>query len=43
MVDNLESSSEKLDENMKALQSNILFRRYFKKKAKAEENNEVME
>lgn len=40
MVDNLESSSEKLDENMKALQSNILFRRYFKKKAKAEEKDQ---
>lgn len=35
-VKNLELSSEKLDENMEALQSNFLFRRYFKKKAKAE-------
>lgn len=38
MVDNLESSSEKLDENMKALQANFLFRRYFKKKSKSEED-----
>jgi phospholipid/cholesterol/gamma-HCH transport system substrate-binding protein len=33
---NLESSTEKLDENMQALRSNFLFRRYFKKKAKEE-------
>lgn len=33
----LESTSIKLDENMEALQHNFLFRRYFKKKAKAEE------
>ncbi|MCE6987657.1 MlaD family protein [Dyadobacter sp. CY323] len=31
---NLESSTEKLDENMQALRSNFLFRRYFKKKDK---------
>jgi phospholipid/cholesterol/gamma-HCH transport system substrate-binding protein len=30
---NLELSSEKLDENMEALQHNFLFRRYFRKKA----------
>jgi phospholipid/cholesterol/gamma-HCH transport system substrate-binding protein len=30
---NLEESSEKLDENMEALQHNFLFRRYFRKKA----------
>ncbi|GAO31463.1 MlaD family protein [Geofilum rubicundum] len=30
---NLEQSSEKLDENMEALQHNFLFRRYFRKKA----------
>ena len=33
-LQNLESSTEKLDENMQALRSNFLFRRYFKKKAK---------
>ncbi|WP_229248659.1 MlaD family protein [Dyadobacter sandarakinus] len=33
---NLESSTGKLDENMVALRSNFLFRRYFKKKAKEE-------
>ncbi|WP_138475968.1 MlaD family protein [Dyadobacter bucti] len=38
---NLESSTEKLDENMQALRSNFLFRRYFKKKAKEQEKEEV--
>ncbi|NIJ53662.1 MlaD family protein [Dyadobacter arcticus] len=33
---NLETSTEKLDENMQALRSNFLFRRYFKRKAKDE-------
>ena len=33
---NLETSTGKLDENMVALRSNFLFRRYFKKKAKEE-------
>lgn len=37
MISNLESSSVKLDENLEALQSNFLFRRYFKKKDKREE------
>ncbi len=36
ILNNLNSSSEKLDENMKALQSNFLFKGYFKKKAKEE-------
>jgi phospholipid/cholesterol/gamma-HCH transport system substrate-binding protein len=33
---NLETSSEKLDENMEAMQHNFLLRRFFKKKAKEE-------
>ncbi|PST81563.1 MCE family protein [Pedobacter yulinensis] len=32
IMQNLESSSQKLDENLKALQSNFLFRGYFRKK-----------
>ena len=35
-IQNLETSTEKLDENMQALRSNFLFRRYFKRKAKEE-------
>lgn len=38
---NLETSTEKLDENMTALRSNFLFRRYFKKKAKEEAKQPV--
>jgi len=38
---NLETSTEKLDENMTALRSNFLFRRYFKKKAKEEKEQPV--
>lgn len=38
-IQNLESSTDKLDENMKALQSNFLFRRYFKKQAKAKKDS----
>ena len=33
----LDGGAQKLDENLRALQSNFLFRRYFKKKKKAEE------
>lgn len=33
-LENLESSSQKLDENLEALQSSFLLRRYFKKKKK---------
>jgi len=40
---NLETSTEKLDENMQALRSNFLFRRYFKKKAKQEAKEPVKE
>jgi len=36
-LENLESGSEKLDENLRAVQDNFLLRRYFKKKKKAEE------
>jgi phospholipid/cholesterol/gamma-HCH transport system substrate-binding protein len=42
-LQNLESSTEKLDENMQALRSNFLFRRYFKKKAKEEAKQPVKE
>jgi phospholipid/cholesterol/gamma-HCH transport system substrate-binding protein len=34
-INNLDSASHKLDEDLKAIQHNFLFRRYFKKKAKA--------
>lgn len=36
-ISNLESSSEKLNQNMEALKHNIFFRRYFKKQAKEQE------
>lgn len=36
IIQNLQGSSEKLDEDLKAIQSNFLFRGYFKKKAKEE-------
>lgn len=36
VMGNLETSTQKLDENLKALQGNFLFRKYFKKKAKEE-------
>ncbi|CAG4998918.1 hypothetical protein DYBT9275_02108 [Dyadobacter sp. CECT 9275] len=36
-IHNLETTTEKLDENMLALRSNFLFRRYFRRKAKDEE------
>jgi phospholipid/cholesterol/gamma-HCH transport system substrate-binding protein len=38
-VQNLESSSQKLDENLKALQSNFLFRRYFRKKKQSDKED----
>ncbi|MFZ4262354.1 MlaD family protein [Sphingobacterium sp. HJSM2_6] len=39
ILKNLNLSTEKLDENMEALQSNFLLRGFFKKKAKAEAEN----
>lgn len=36
-MQNLETSSEKFDQNMEALQSNILFRGFFRKQAKEQE------
>jgi phospholipid/cholesterol/gamma-HCH transport system substrate-binding protein len=36
IMKNLETSSKKLDEDLEALQSNFLFRGFFKKRAKAE-------
>jgi phospholipid/cholesterol/gamma-HCH transport system substrate-binding protein len=36
-MENLETSTDKLDENMEALQHNFLFRGYFKRKAKREQ------
>lgn len=39
-IRNLESGSDKLDENLEALQHNILLRRYFKKKAKEGEKGD---
>lgn len=36
-ISNLESSSEKLDQNLEALKHNIFFRRYFKKQAKEQD------
>jgi len=35
IINNLDSASHKLDEDLQAIQHNFLFRRYFKKKAKA--------
>lgn len=36
-LSNLESATQKLDEDLEALQHNFLFRKYFKKKAKTQE------
>jgi phospholipid/cholesterol/gamma-HCH transport system substrate-binding protein len=35
VIKNLQSSTQKLDENMEALQHNFLFRGYFRKKNKS--------
>lgn len=37
-MENLESSTEKLDQNMEALQHNFLFRGYFRRQAKNQDN-----
>jgi len=42
-ISNLESSSEKLDQNLEALKHNFLFRRYFRKQAKADEKKKEEE
>lgn len=41
-LNNLQSGSKKLDEDLEALQHNFLFRRFFKKKAKEEQDQIVM-
>ncbi len=42
-LENAEAASKKFDENMKALQHNILFRGYFKKKARIEAREAAQE
>lgn len=41
-LSNLESASQKLDEDLEAVQHNFLFRRFFKKKAKQEAQQRVV-
>lgn len=41
-LNNLETASKKLDEDLEALQHNFLFRKYFKKKAKESGNERVV-
>jgi phospholipid/cholesterol/gamma-HCH transport system substrate-binding protein len=41
-LNNLQSGTKKLDENMEALQHNFLFRRFFKKKAKEEKEQIIL-
>lgn len=40
-IENAENATEKLDENMEALQHNFLFRRYFRKEAKRKRQQEA--
>ncbi len=42
-ISNLESSSQKLDQNLEALKSNFLFRRYFRKQAEENEKKKKEE
>lgn len=43
VVKNLETSTEKLDENMLALRKNFLFRKYFKKQAKEAAKSDTLQ
>lgn len=40
-IQNLQTSTRKLDENMEALQSNFLFRGFFRRRAREQEKNEA--
>ena len=42
IIDNLEGSSQKLEESMEALQHNFLLRGFFKKKAKKAKQDSVL-
>jgi len=42
IIENLEGSSQKLEENMEALQHNFLLRGFFKKKAKKAKQDSLL-